>query len=254
MAGLHANRGAKRARETRAALGLDPAAPIPCLLTAVEERAGLPVLVAALPDGLAGVCVRDDDRTVLWVNGTQVRARQRFTLAHELGHARCGHDGRMPVETIATLNGGTTSPYEVEANAFAAELLVPAFAFERLGVAEPTLEEVAVIAAHYGVSATMVVIRFGQLGLASERRLARLRAEVAARLHEDVLARLGLGPLDDRLARIAHLPYLSPALAGSRLEAARRGEAAVDASLAGAIDRLLGGERRPAAVRRPARR
>jgi hypothetical protein len=133
-----------------------------------------------------------------------------------------------------------TNPHEIEANAFAAELLVPAVAFERLGVAEPALDEVAVIAAHYGVSAIMVVIRFGQLGLASEPRIARLRAEVAERLHEDVVARLGLTPLDDRLARVARLPYLSPALAGSRLEAARRGEAAVDASLAGAIDRLLG--------------
>ena len=38
--GEDSNRGAKRAREARAALGLDPAAPLECLLSTVEQRAG----------------------------------------------------------------------------------------------------------------------------------------------------------------------------------------------------------------------
>jgi hypothetical protein len=44
MSGLDRNRGAKRAREAREALGLRADAPLDCLLTAVEERAGLPVV------------------------------------------------------------------------------------------------------------------------------------------------------------------------------------------------------------------
>src|SRR5215218_856798 len=64
MAGVDVNRGAKRAREARAALGLDPAAPLACLLSVVEEDARLPVVVCAMPDGVAGACFRTDTGAV----------------------------------------------------------------------------------------------------------------------------------------------------------------------------------------------
>src|SRR5690349_10782900 len=99
MAGKDTNVGAKRARETRELLGLDPVAPVACVLTLVDSAFGLPVVIAALPEGVAGCAWRDGDRAVLWVNGTDAPVRQRFTLAHELGHLRCGHDGAIPVET-----------------------------------------------------------------------------------------------------------------------------------------------------------
>ncbi|HSD81210.1 MAG TPA: ImmA/IrrE family metallo-endopeptidase [Solirubrobacteraceae bacterium] len=240
MAGIDSNRGAKRAREARRALGLDPAAPLPCLLTAVEERAALPVVVARMPEDVAGACYRDGDGAVLWVNGRQGRPRQRFTLAHELGHAWCRHEGRLEVDTFEALSGRTTSPLEVQANSFAAEFLLPRAGMRDLVTGQPTLDEVVVIAAHYGVSAIVVVYRLKQLLLASRRRIEQLEAEVDEHLHEQAFQRLELRPLDDRLGSIAHLPYLSPALRGTHLEAALRGEAATDARLAGAIDRLLG--------------
>jgi Zn-dependent peptidase ImmA (M78 family) len=239
MASIDSNRGAKRAREARAALGLDPAAPLRCLLTVVEERAGFPVVVTALPDDVAGACYRDAGGAVLWVNGSQFRPRQRFTLAHELGHAWCRHDGKLELDTFETLNGRTSSPFEVQANAFAAEFLLPRSGMEDVVAGEPTLEEVVVISAHYGVSAVMVVYRLKQLRLASDRRIEQLHAEADEGLHHDVFRRLGLTPLSDRLGAIDHLPYLSPALDGTSLGAALRGDAAVDQSVAGGIVRLL---------------
>jgi Zn-dependent peptidase ImmA (M78 family) len=239
MAGLDSNRGAKRAREARAALGLDPTAPLPCLLDAVVQRAGLPVIVAPLPDDVAGACRRDGDRALLWVNGRQFRPRQRFTLAHELAHAWCGHDGHEPVDKLTTFNGSTTNPYELQANAFAAEFLVPRAAMERLVDGEPSLDVAVLIAAAYGVSTPVVVYRLKQLGLASPKRLAQLEAEVREGLHEDAWHRLGCRPLDDRLGALQHLPYLSPALEGTHLAASLRGDAALDAGDAGAVGRLL---------------
>jgi Zn-dependent peptidase ImmA (M78 family) len=240
MAGLDSNRGAKRAREARAALGLDAAAPLACLLTVVERDAGLPVVVAMLPGELAGACYRGEEGgAVLWVNAGQVRVRQRFTLAHELGHAWCRHDGRLEVDTVATLSGRTSSPYEIQANAFAAEFLLPRAGMEQLIDGEPRLDEVVIIAAHFGVSAIVVVFRIKELRLASVSRVAQLESEVAEGLHEPTVARLGLAPFDDRLAGLRHLPYLSPALHGTHLDAALRGDAPVDRRVAGAIDRLL---------------
>jgi Zn-dependent peptidase ImmA (M78 family) len=232
------NRGAKRAREARAALGLDPAAPLACLLSVVEEDARLPVVVCAMPDGVAGACFRTDTGAVLWVNGTQWTPRQRFTLAHELGHVWCRHDRTVEVDSIATLSGVTSNPLEIQANAFAAELLVPRAGMERVVDGPPTLDEVVVIAAHYGVSTIVVVHRLAQLGLATERHVARLREEVEDRLHHEAFRRLGCTPLGDRLGA-AQLPYLSPALSGTQLDAALRGDAAVDAAFAASLRRLL---------------
>jgi hypothetical protein len=228
MAGLDFNRGAKRAREARAALGLDPEAPLADVLDVVELRA--PVIVAALLDGIAGACVAG----VLWVNGREFAPRRRFTLAHEFGHFWIGHDGRLEVDSFATLSGRTSNPLEVQANAFAAELLMPKAGLDRFE-REPSLEDVVRLAADYGVSAPAMVIRLEQCRLAAPARIARLRREVEEGLH----GYLRIEPRDDRLSRIGDLPYLSPSLEGSLLGAALRGDAAVDRGLAAAIERLM---------------
>jgi Zn-dependent peptidase ImmA (M78 family) len=238
MPSEHSNRGAKRAREARIALGLDPAEPVVCLLTLVEEQARLPVVVAGLPEGVAGACYRHGERAILWVNGNQGHARQRFTLAHELAHVWCKHDGRLEVDTFATLGGRTTNPYEVQANAFAAEFLVPKAGVKELMSAAPTLDEVVTVANVYGVNPIVVVFRLKQLGLAEDTRIERLEAEVAEQLDVAIAERIGLERRADRIARIESLPYLSPTLRGTQLEAGLRGRTPVDARLGGAIDRL----------------
>ncbi len=234
---LHRNRGAKRAREARAKLGLDPAAPLPCLLDCVEERAGLRVVVAALPDHVAGACT---DGELLWVNGREAPVRQRFTLAHELGHAWCRHDGRLAVDTFATLRGSTDTR-EIEANAFAGEFLIPRVAVERLATTRPTLDDLVVLAAGYGTSAAMTLIRLKQFGGVSPEHAARLTAEIDAFEHHAAFERLGCTPLPDRLGRLGALPYLSPPLAGSRLAAVLSGDAEAEPGLARAIARMFGG-------------
>src|SRR4051794_10617511 len=112
MPGLDYNRGAKRAREAREALGLDAASPVACLVAVGEQR--YTVGIVDLPDGIAGACYRQGETAVLWVNGTQALPRQRFTLAHELGHAWCLHDGTLEPDTIETLSGKTSNPYEIQ--------------------------------------------------------------------------------------------------------------------------------------------
>jgi Zn-dependent peptidase ImmA (M78 family) len=230
MAGRDANIGAKRARELRAALGLDAGEPVACVLTAVERDLEIPVVVAALPDGIAGCCWRDGARAVLWVNGTQVAVRQRFTLAHELGHLRCGHDGDVPVDTFETLAGKTTDSREIQANAFAAELLAPADGVRRMIDGEPILDDVVLLAARYGISTIAAVYRLNALGLTT--RCAVLEQEIADGLHRGVWDRLSPPLVEDVIAGIerSELPRLSPALAGSALAAMVGGTTSVDAA------------------------
>jgi hypothetical protein len=232
MASLHSNRGAKRAREARAALGLDPQAPLRCVLAAVERVA--PVVVAALPDDVAGACWRGGGQVVLWVNGTQPLVRQRFTVAHELGHVRCGHQ-RPAVDSVATVTGLAHDPYEVEANAFAAEFLVPRTAVEdRVRGRAPTLEDVVLLAAEHGVSTQVAHYRLVTAGLVGDERSAQLKRELDEGLAGDVWERLGCRALEDELATVERLPRLSPALAGSALAALVRGDVTAEAAAAAA--------------------
>ncbi len=74
---------------------------------------------------------RDGEQHVIGVNSAHPKPRQRFTIAHELGH-RALHPGReiiLDVPVRVNLRDKTSSMAtdieEIEANAFAAALLMP---------------------------------------------------------------------------------------------------------------------------------
>jgi Zn-dependent peptidase ImmA (M78 family) len=79
---------------------------------------------------LAGMLVRKEGEIFIGVNSLHHANRQRFTVAHELGHL-CYHEGEVHVDRKLQLNrrDQTSSlaidPDEIEANRFAAELLMP---------------------------------------------------------------------------------------------------------------------------------
>ncbi len=80
---------------------------------------------------ISGMLYRDDTRTVIGINSTHSPTRQRFTVAHELGHLRL-HPGRpLILDAPARVNfrdptaSLATDREEIEANAFAAALLMP---------------------------------------------------------------------------------------------------------------------------------
>jgi Zn-dependent peptidase ImmA (M78 family) len=238
VASKDSNIGFKRARELREELGMEADEPISCLLTTVEEDLGIPVVVADLPQDVAGTCWQGEDgRVVVWVNGRDYVPRRRFTLAHELGHMRCGHDAGTPVDTIETMGGHTTNPHEIQANAFAAEFLAPAAGVREMAGDDPTLEHVVQIAARYGISAISALYRLNQLELTD--RVDQLKQEIEEDLHQKLAAHLGLD-LErdgDLLSAIDEesLPRLSPALQDSALAAVIEGRASVDdaAAMAG---------------------
>ena len=103
----------------------------------------------------------------------------------------CRHDGALEVDSFQTLSGRTTNPLEIQANAFAAEFLMP-----RDGVCElfddhaPGLDELVTLAAGYGTSALAALIRLESAGLVGEDRAARLRAEIEEGEHFEAMRRL----------------------------------------------------------------
>ncbi len=197
----HSNRGRKRARQAREALGLDPVAPLVCVVSTVEAQ--VPVFVGDLPVYVSGAY--KPDIPMVYVNRTHAVVRQRFTVAHEFGHHFIGHRAAKIIDSPATLSDTTRDPQEIEANAFAAELLVP-----RAGVADwwasrgdhVGLEAVCLMAHHYGVSAYVALYSLTGAGVLDWNAGKRLEAELNDDLHAEVIARLDLPPRDDELQRV----------------------------------------------------
>lgn len=80
---------------------------------------------------MSGMLFRDGDRVIIGINSTHASVRQRFSIAHELGHLVL-HEGRpMFVDRTVRINfrdrdaAHGTDQEEVEANNFAASLLMP---------------------------------------------------------------------------------------------------------------------------------
>lgn len=76
---------------------------------------------------ISGMLLRDQDTLVIGVNSRHAPTRQRFTVAHEIGHILI-HEGRpVFIDRFVRVNfrDGESSTEEREANAFAAELLMP---------------------------------------------------------------------------------------------------------------------------------
>jgi hypothetical protein len=149
-------------------LGLD-IAPIADLVEAVEHLTGVDVGTMPLPPGVSGVCATDPDRatSIVLVNCTDVAERQRFTLAHELGHLVFGDT------THVDAVDGQRSPREVLCDEFARHLLIPvagvrAWLTRTVGAAEKACVDeriLALTARHFGVSPEVARIQVGIAGL-----------------------------------------------------------------------------------------
>jgi Zn-dependent peptidase ImmA (M78 family) len=196
-------RGAKRARQAREDLGAGQFGPLDDLLATVEG-AGAHVLILELPDDVGGAYIKRPDMPLLFVCGSDWVTRQRFTIAHEFGHFRMGHES--VVDRQASISGYSHDPCEVEANAFAAEFLVPKRALEGWARRRPrrtkiTLEDVVMLAWEYGVSPQAMRYRLNTCEVLRDRPLCeRLDAEIADGLHIELFHQLGLEPVADSLA------------------------------------------------------
>jgi Zn-dependent peptidase ImmA (M78 family) len=101
----------------------------------LAEQLGARVLEEPLDPGVSGMLYRQDGGlNVIAVNRSHPLVRQRFSIAHEIGHLHL-HPGR-PVIVDHLVRGRVnmrdersslaTSREEIEANSFAAALLLPA--------------------------------------------------------------------------------------------------------------------------------
>lgn len=96
----------------------------------IVEWLGAKVRYSPFDGELAGMLVRGEEETVIGVNSLHHINRQRFTIAHECGHLVL-HKGDVHIDRSFRVNRRDSKSSqaidleEIEANRFAAELLMP---------------------------------------------------------------------------------------------------------------------------------
>lgn len=128
----------RRAEQVLADAGTTDA---PIDVEAIARQCGLNVVFQDLPRDTSAVIIRTSEgRRMIGINDAHSTTRQRFSIAHEIGHALLHLPPKPPASGDAVVDKPIEVLYrdgvaamgvdkrEIEANAFAAELLMPAAA------------------------------------------------------------------------------------------------------------------------------
>lgn len=104
----------------------------------------------------------ENGRPVIRYTSVEPSVRQRFTIAHELGHYVLGHEGlfRDPSKNFSATNYDSK---EVAANKFAAELLMPKEEVNRL-IKDDKITDLSKLAQRFNVSEVAMKFRLQNLG------------------------------------------------------------------------------------------
>lgn len=141
----------------------------------LAKKIGLRVAYEKLDNEVSGVLVLQESKPMIFVNSEQHSNRQRFTIAHELGHYLLHKQEQVHVDNDFTVvyrdSKSSTGEdlHEIEANQFAAELLMPEKCVEQY-LAENKIKvitetTIAEMADFFGVSLQAMSIRLSVLGL-----------------------------------------------------------------------------------------
>lgn len=145
----------------------------PLIPEAIADRENLPVeVVGGFPANTYGALYKNDHGfKIILSAGCHTEGQRRFTLCHELahyfidGHVDVLFDGGSEVHMSDTSHfRGNKEWYEVEADAFAAELLVPMRAARKvLSQAGPGLAAVRAVETTFATSLVCAGVRYANL-------------------------------------------------------------------------------------------
>lgn len=126
----------------------------------VAKSIDLKVEYFPFPNEVSGLLKKDIG--VIGINDNQHPKRQRFTLAHEIGHYVLEHKIMNTDDLVDDSNTDTSSPIEREANYFASCLLMPRELVEQNIKGTREIDE---LARKFNVSEQAMTIRVLELGL-----------------------------------------------------------------------------------------
>jgi Zn-dependent peptidase ImmA (M78 family)/DNA-binding XRE family transcriptional regulator len=131
---------------------------------AVARDLGVAVFTRPFPSALSALILRHGQNAFIGVNAHQASVRQRFSVAHELGHFVLHHRDHHFIDYAGGMEGevpGYDWENERAANQFAAELLMPAETLK----ADARTTSLQRLAKRYDVSQEAMGFRLANAGL-----------------------------------------------------------------------------------------
>ena len=129
----------------------------------IANNLGFTVSQAKFDRDISGMVKNSKEVKQIFINNQDIPSRQRFTLAHEIGHILLHHDNLdKDFDVVDYRNNGISNRKESEADSFAASLLMPK---ERAKNVWAFYEDVDDFAEEFGVSKMAASIRLRYLGL-----------------------------------------------------------------------------------------
>ncbi len=144
---------------------------LPVDVLGIAEKMGFRLIDAVDDPALSGYIELKGSVPFCSYNSQEPMTRQRFTIAHEIGHYALGHlhddrnflDGkRMFRDTSSSFQLGQNFQ-ETQANQFAAELLMPANVVDWL-IKEKNIKTIEALSENFNVSTTAMIYRLKKLG------------------------------------------------------------------------------------------
>lgn len=143
---------------------------IPISLSSIIKHEGITLVHSDLDDSVSGFFVIKNDKPFISINKNQSENRQRFTLAHELGHYFL-HQKKMFIDrsnkSLFRNDKSSTGEerQEIQANTFAANLLMPEDLIKsELKKAPPKGDVIDYLASEFKVSSQAMSFRLSNLG------------------------------------------------------------------------------------------
>ena len=177
-----ANQGTNLAEAALAAVTRAGRAGVPDdLAELVESVFGADVAVVDLEESFDGLATSSDAVKLIVLGTSPVPGRQRFTLAHELGHLLAGDDQEVHLDEDVYATSRSPEPSEVRANAFAAAFLMPEPVLRTALRGAPFTDRTfAALACDLRVSPSALAVRMKSLRLLDAGGCDRLRRMSAA--------------------------------------------------------------------------
>lgn len=137
----------------------------------VAKDLRIKVIYHDFSDDVSGLFLREGSDLYIGVNNGHAEERKGFTIAHEIGHyllhsSDIFHYDHLPPDSPRTVlyrENSKSGPNEVEANAFAAELLMPEVLIKKCVDLE--VLEISTLARVFRVSENAMRYRLTNLGL-----------------------------------------------------------------------------------------
>lgn len=127
---MDGNEAERSATNLLDSFGIKVSAP-PVPVEQIAVNCGIQIVRSAAEWSESGFLLRDNGRIIIGINSRNSPKRQRFTIAHELGHWRLHKGKPLIVDQSVMINkrddvsSQATDREEIQANQFAAGLLMP---------------------------------------------------------------------------------------------------------------------------------